>query len=89
MFITIQTQPFDDSLTYHWPLPSQYTFGNQTLIVDPHLSLIVTGNGGGSVEMGEDGSCIGEAEQAFYYSFILFFIFIMRKARREEIEMSR
>ncbi|KAI5659875.1 hypothetical protein M9H77_28668 [Catharanthus roseus] len=40
---------YDDSLTYLWPLPSQYTYGNQTLTVDPNLSLVVTGNGGGSV----------------------------------------
>lgn len=38
----------DDSTTYIWPLPSQYTSGNQTLIVDPNLKLFTSGNGGGS-----------------------------------------
>ncbi|KAJ7971320.1 Beta-hexosaminidase [Quillaja saponaria] len=38
----------DESLTYLWPLPSKFTFGNQTLSVDPGLSLAVGGNGGGS-----------------------------------------
>lgn len=38
----------DDSTTYIWPLPSQYTSGNQTLIVDPNLKLVTSGNGGGS-----------------------------------------
>ncbi|XP_073129204.1 beta-hexosaminidase 1 [Henckelia pumila] len=37
-----------DSLTYIWPLPWNYTFGNQTLIVDPNLSLVTSGNGAGS-----------------------------------------
>lgn len=40
---------FDDSLTFIWPLPSQYTSGNQTLTVDPNLSLVVSGSGGGSL----------------------------------------
>ncbi|KAK6120677.1 hypothetical protein DH2020_045575 [Rehmannia glutinosa] len=39
----------DDSLTYIWPLPWQYTFGNQTLTVDPNLSLVTSGNGGHSL----------------------------------------
>ncbi|XP_027111090.1 beta-hexosaminidase 1 [Coffea arabica] len=40
---------FDDqSLTLLWPLPAQYTFGNQTLTVDPNLSLVLSGNGGAS-----------------------------------------
>lgn len=38
----------DDSITYIWPLPSEFSFGNQTLSVDPNLSLAVSGNGGGS-----------------------------------------
>lgn len=38
----------DDSPTYIWPLPSHYTSGNQTLTVDPNLTLLTTGNGGGS-----------------------------------------
>nr|GLL27906.1 beta-hexosaminidase 1 [Ipomoea trifida] len=39
----------DESLTYLWPLPSEFTSGNDTLTVDPNLSLSVSGNGGGSV----------------------------------------
>ena len=39
----------DDSLTYIWPLPSGYTYGDETLSVDPALSLVVGGNGGGSM----------------------------------------
>ncbi|KAG6420331.1 hypothetical protein SASPL_116855 [Salvia splendens] len=38
----------DDSPTYIWPLPSQYTSGNQTLSVNPNLALFTSGNGGGS-----------------------------------------
>ncbi|XP_042028092.1 beta-hexosaminidase 1-like [Salvia splendens] len=38
----------DDSPTYIWPLPSQYTSGNQTLTVNPNLTLFTSGNGGGS-----------------------------------------
>lgn len=38
----------DDSPTYIWPLPWQYTFGNQTLTVDPNLSLFTSGNGSDS-----------------------------------------
>ncbi|OWM70094.1 hypothetical protein CDL15_Pgr025944 [Punica granatum] len=37
-----------DSLTYLWPLPSQFTSGDDTLSVDPALSLSVAGNGGSS-----------------------------------------
>ncbi|OWM70089.1 hypothetical protein CDL15_Pgr025939 [Punica granatum] len=37
-----------DSLTYLWPLPSQFTSGDYTLSVDPALSLSVAGNGGSS-----------------------------------------
>ncbi|KAL4376864.1 hypothetical protein GQ457_02G023070 [Hibiscus cannabinus] len=36
----------DESLTYIWPLPSEFTSGNQTLTVDPALSLFVSGKGG-------------------------------------------
>lgn len=39
---------FDENLTFLWPLPSQYTFGNQTLSVDPNISLVLEGNGGSS-----------------------------------------
>ncbi|XAR66318.1 Beta-N-acetylhexosaminidase [Bertholletia excelsa] len=38
----------DGSLVYLWPLPSNFTFGDYTLSVDPDLSLIVSGSGGGS-----------------------------------------
>ncbi|KAG6423362.1 hypothetical protein SASPL_113756 [Salvia splendens] len=38
----------DDSPTYIWPLPLQYTSGNQTLTVNPNLALFTSGNGGGS-----------------------------------------
>ncbi|KAL2555808.1 Beta-hexosaminidase 1 [Forsythia ovata] len=38
----------DDSITYIWPLPSEFSFGNQTLTVDPNLSLAIGGNGGSS-----------------------------------------
>ncbi|VVA12389.1 PREDICTED: beta-hexosaminidase [Prunus dulcis] len=38
----------NDSLTYLWPLPSEFTFGNKTLSVHPQLSLVVGGNGGNS-----------------------------------------
>jgi len=37
-----------DSLVYLWPLPTEYSFGNGTLSVDPDLSLAVGGNGGNS-----------------------------------------
>ncbi|GFZ14874.1 beta-hexosaminidase 1 [Actinidia rufa] len=37
-----------DSLVYLWPLPSEFTYGNDTLAVDPDLSLAVGGIGGGS-----------------------------------------
>ncbi|CAK9187480.1 unnamed protein product [Ilex paraguariensis] len=43
------TIELDDSLVYLWPLPSEFTFGNETLVVDPNLSLVGGGNGGGSV----------------------------------------
>ncbi|XP_057436360.1 beta-hexosaminidase 1 [Lotus japonicus] len=37
-----------DSLTYLWPLPSEFTSGDESLSVDPALTLSVAGNGGGS-----------------------------------------
>ncbi|ESQ44933.1 hypothetical protein EUTSA_v10010264mg [Eutrema salsugineum] len=33
---------------YLWPLPAEFSSGDETLSVDPSLSLIVAGNGGGS-----------------------------------------
>ncbi|KAL5569146.1 hypothetical protein UlMin_025721 [Ulmus minor] len=36
------------SLTYLWPLPSEFSSGDETLSVDPALSLAVGGNGGSS-----------------------------------------
>ncbi|CAI9092477.1 OLC1v1027726C1 [Oldenlandia corymbosa var. corymbosa] len=38
----------DESLTFLWPLPAQYTFGNQTLTVDPNLSLVLGGRKAGN-----------------------------------------
>ncbi|KAM6582603.1 hypothetical protein CsatB_009605 [Cannabis sativa] len=38
----------NDSLTYLWPLPTEFTSGNETLSVDPRLSLTGVGNGGNS-----------------------------------------
>uniref|UniRef100_A0A1J3GJX6 Beta-hexosaminidase n=1 Tax=Noccaea caerulescens TaxID=107243 RepID=A0A1J3GJX6_NOCCA len=37
-----------DSLPYLWPLPAEFTTGEETLSVDPAVSLIVAGDGGGS-----------------------------------------
>ncbi|XP_038679868.1 beta-hexosaminidase 1-like [Tripterygium wilfordii] len=42
------TSELDDSLTYIWPLPEKFTFGNDSLSVDPQLSLSVAGYGGKS-----------------------------------------
>ncbi|KAK9282720.1 hypothetical protein L1049_010940 [Liquidambar formosana] len=42
------TSELDDSLVYIWPLPSEISFGKDTLIVDPDLSLAVGGEGGKS-----------------------------------------
>ncbi|GMY08640.1 beta-hexosaminidase 1 [Fagus crenata] len=39
----------DGSLTYLWPLPTEFTSGNDTLSVDPDLSLSFAGIGGNSV----------------------------------------
>lgn len=38
----------DDSLPFLWPLPAQFTSGNDTLSVDPALSLSLSGDGGRS-----------------------------------------
>lgn len=38
----------DSSVTYLWPLPSEFTSGNETLTVNPNLSLSVSGNGASS-----------------------------------------
>ncbi|KAL1819319.1 hypothetical protein ACET3Z_014188 [Daucus carota] len=37
-----------NSQVFIWPLPSNFTFGNQTLSINPDLSLAVSGNGGNS-----------------------------------------
>ena len=42
------TSDLDDSLVYLWPLPSEFTFGEDVLAVDPDLSLAVGGDGGNS-----------------------------------------
>ncbi|CAJ2669386.1 unnamed protein product [Trifolium pratense] len=41
-----QLHNHDESLTYLWPLPSQFTSGNHSLSVDPSLTVSVIGNGG-------------------------------------------
>lgn len=43
---TIKTTTLtDDSpITYLWPLPSQFTSGNETLTVDPNLAISLSGN---------------------------------------------
>ncbi|KAF3433775.1 hypothetical protein FNV43_RR24878 [Rhamnella rubrinervis] len=38
----------NESLTYLWPLPWEFTSGNETLSVDPGLSLAIGGYGGNS-----------------------------------------
>ncbi|KAK4353691.1 hypothetical protein RND71_025885 [Anisodus tanguticus] len=43
---TIYSTKLDESLTYIWPLPSQFTSGNDTLTVNPNLTLEFTGNAG-------------------------------------------
>jgi hexosaminidase len=35
-------------ITYLWPLPAEFTSGNETLSVDPGLSLVFGGKGGNS-----------------------------------------
>lgn len=37
-----------DSPPYLWPLPAEFSSGEETLSVDPAVTLIVAGNGGGS-----------------------------------------
>ncbi|KAF8396729.1 hypothetical protein HHK36_018359 [Tetracentron sinense] len=43
----------DDSLVYLWPLPSSFNYGNDTISVDPDLSLEVGGSGGSSAIVSE------------------------------------
>ncbi|KAI3865764.1 hypothetical protein MKX03_025510, partial [Papaver bracteatum] len=43
----------DDSIVYIWPLPSKYTCGNNTVSVNPDLSLDISGNGGNSIIVSE------------------------------------
>ncbi|XP_059317651.1 beta-hexosaminidase 1 isoform X2 [Lycium ferocissimum] len=51
---THHTTKLDESLTYIWPLPSKFTSGNDTLTVDPNLTLEFTGyTGSGSVVIEE------------------------------------
>ncbi|KAK9126900.1 hypothetical protein Scep_015746 [Stephania cephalantha] len=45
---TSPSPELDESLVYLWPLPSEFTFGNTTLSIDPDLSLDVAGSGGDS-----------------------------------------
>ena len=45
---TPQQHHSDESLTYLWPLPTEFTSGDEVLSVDPSLTLSVAGNGGGS-----------------------------------------
>lgn len=42
-------QSSPSSLTYLWPLPADFTSGDDALSVDPALTLAVAGNGGASV----------------------------------------
>ncbi|RAL51230.1 hypothetical protein DM860_010732 [Cuscuta australis] len=46
--LNLHTAELDESLTYLWPLPSEFTSGDETLTVDPNLSLSLAGNGGSS-----------------------------------------
>ncbi|GKU91856.1 hypothetical protein SLEP1_g5670 [Rubroshorea leprosula] len=43
----------DESLTFIWPLPAEFSSGNETLSVDPSITLTVSGNGGNSVVVSE------------------------------------
>ncbi|KAG2403854.1 Beta-hexosaminidase 1 [Vigna angularis] len=47
--LDITSEQSDETPTYLWPLPAEYTSGNEALDVDPALKLTVAGNGGGSV----------------------------------------
>lgn len=46
--VAIRGKRADEPLTYIWPLPEHATSGDVALSVDPALSLVVGGNGGGS-----------------------------------------
>jgi len=46
--LDITPEQTDETPTYIWPLPAEYTAGNEALGVDPALMLVVAGNGGGS-----------------------------------------
>lgn len=41
--------PVGETTVNIWPLPSQFTSGNETLLLDPDVSLAVGGSGGSSV----------------------------------------
>ncbi|KAH0884851.1 hypothetical protein HID58_060947 [Brassica napus] len=45
---SLPSQSLQDSPPYLWPLPAKFSSGDETLSVDPSLSLTVAGNGGGS-----------------------------------------
>ncbi|KAJ6429090.1 hypothetical protein OIU84_020681 [Salix udensis] len=47
-FLLYSSAELDGSLTYIWPLPAKSSSGNDTLSVDPELSLVVGGKGGDS-----------------------------------------
>ncbi|KAK6929291.1 Beta-hexosaminidase, eukaryotic type, N-terminal [Dillenia turbinata] len=47
------TLNLDDSLVYLWPLPSHFTFRDDTLSIDPDLSLSLAGIGGNSTILEE------------------------------------
>ncbi|WVZ06896.1 hypothetical protein V8G54_020242 [Vigna mungo] len=46
--LDITLEQSDETPIYLWPLPAEYTSGNEALDVDPALKLTVAGNGGGS-----------------------------------------
>ncbi|KAL9388664.1 hypothetical protein Peur_017269 [Populus x canadensis] len=47
-FLLYSSAELDDNLTYVWPLPAKFSSGNNTLSVDPELSLVLGGKGGNS-----------------------------------------
>ncbi|KAG6760278.1 hypothetical protein POTOM_036785 [Populus tomentosa] len=47
-FLLYSSAELDDNLTYVWPLPAKFSSGNNTLSVDPELSLVFDGKGGDS-----------------------------------------
>jgi len=47
-FLLYSSAELDDNLTYVWPLPAKFSSGNNTLSVDPELSLVLGGKGGDS-----------------------------------------